>query len=291
MAITAKQVKELRDSSGVGMMDAKKALTETNGDMEAAVDWLRTKGLAKAAKKADRIAAEGLVGVTVENGVGVVVEINSETDFVAKNAEFQEMVRGITAAAVGVSDIDALKAAPLNGKTVQDVVNDKIATIGENMSVRRVASLSGDVVAAYVHNAAADGMGQIGVLVALEGGNADIARQIAMHVAATNPSALSVDDLDQAIVEREKAVLTEQARESGKPEAIIENMIKGRMNKFYEEVTLLKQKFVIDPDVNVETAAKNAGATVTGFVRFGVGDGIEKKVEDFAAEVAKTMGG
>ncbi len=291
MAITAKQVKELRDSSGVGMMDAKKALTETGGDMEAAVDWLRTKGLAKAAKKADRTAAEGLVGVAVSDGTGVLVEVNSETDFVGKNAEFQEMVRGITAAAVGVSDIDALKAAPMNGKTVQDVVNDKIATIGENMSVRRMASLSGDVVAAYVHNAAADGLGQIGVLVALSGGNEDIARQIAMHVAATNPSALSVDDLDQAIVEREKAVLTEQARESGKPEAIIENMIKGRMNKFYEEVVLLKQKFVIDPDVNVETAAKNAGATVTGFVRFGVGDGIEKKVEDFAAEVAKTMGG
>ncbi len=291
MAITAKQVKELRDSSGVGMMDAKKALTETDGDMEAAVDWLRTKGLAKAAKKAGRTAAEGLVGVAVENGVGVVVEVNSETDFVGKNAEFQEMVRGITAAAVGVSDVDALKAAPMNGKTVQDVVNDKIATIGENMSVRRMGRIEGDVVASYVHNAAADGMGQIGVLIALNGGDEDIARQICMHIAATNPSALSVDDLDQTLVEREKAVLTEQARESGKPENIIENMIKGRMNKFYEEVVLEKQKFVIDPDMNVATAAKNAGATIAGFVRFGVGDGIEKKVEDFAAEVAKTMGG
>ncbi len=291
MAITAKQVKELRDSSGVGMMDAKKALTETGGDMEAAVDWLRTKGLAKAAKKADRIAAEGLVGVAVENGVGVVVEINSETDFVGKNAEFQEMVRGITAAAVGVADIDALKAAPMNGKTVQDVVNDKIATIGENMSVRRMGRIEGEIVSSYVHNAAADGMGQIGVLIALNGGDEDIARQICMHIAATNPSALSVDDLDQDLVEREKSVLTEQARESGKPDNIIENMIKGRMNKFYEEVVLEKQKFVIDPDVNVATAAKNAGATIAGFIRFGVGDGIEKKVEDFAAEVAKTMGG
>ncbi len=292
MAITAKQVKELRDSSGVGMMDAKKALTETGGDMEAAVDWLRTKGLAKAAKKADRTAAEGLVGVAVENGVGVVVEVNSETDFVAKNAEFQAMVSGITAAALGVSDIDALKAAAMDGSTVQDIVTAKIATIGENMSVRRMGRIEGGVVAAYVHNAAADGLGLIGALVALDGGTEDLAREIAMHVAATNPSALSVDDLDQSIVEREKAVLTEQARESGKPENIIENMIKGRMNKFYEEVVLLKQKFVVSEEgLTVEKAAKAAGATVTGFVRFGVGDGIEKKVEDFAAEVAKTMGG
>ena len=291
MAITAKQVKELRDSSGVGMMDAKKALTETNGDMEAAVDWLRTKGLAKAAKKSDRTAAEGLVGVAVQGGVGVAVEVNSETDFVAKNAEFQQMVSSITNAALGVSDVEALLTADVNGKPVSEVVTDKIATIGENMSVRRMARLEGDIVASYVHNAAAPNMGQIGVLVALKGGNEEIAKQICMHVAATNPASLNENDLDADMIEREKNILTEQARESGKPENIIENMIKGRMRKFFEEVTLVNQKFVINPDVTVAQAAKEAGAEVTGFVRLAVGEGIEKKVEDFAAEVAKTMGG
>jgi len=291
MAITAKMVKELRDSTAAGMMDAKKALTETNGDMEAAVDWLRTKGLAKAAKKAGRTAAEGLVGVKVEGGKGVAVEVNSETDFVGKNAEFQEMVSSITATALGVADIEALLAADMGGKTVADVVTAKIATIGENMSVRRMAMLEGDVVGSYIHTAAADGMGRIGVLVALKGGDEAIAKQIAMHVAATNPASLSEADLDQAVVDREKAVLTEQARESGKPENIIENMIKGRMKKFYSEVTLVNQAFVINPDVTVGQAAKDAGAEIIGFVRLEVGDGIEKVEEDFAAEVAKTMGG
>ncbi len=291
MVITAKQVKELRDSSGVGMMDAKKALTETNGDMEAAVDWLRTKGLAKAAKKSGRTAAEGLVGVAVSGGVGVAVEVNSETDFVAKNAEFQEMVSGITTAALGVSDVDALQGADMGGKAVSEVVTDKVATIGENMTVRRMARLEGDIIASYVHNAAAPNMGQIGVLVAVKGGDENIAKQICMHVAATNPASLNEDDLDAAMIEREKNILTEQARESGKPENIIENMIKGRMRKFFEEVTLVNQKFVINPDVTVAQAAKEAGAEVTGFVRLAVGEGIEKKVEDFAAEVAKTMGG
>jgi len=291
MAITAKQVKELRDSSGVGMMDAKKALTETNGDMEAAVDWLRTKGLAKAAKKSDRTAAEGLVGVAVSGGVGVAVEVNSETDFVAKNAEFQTMVAGITTAALGVADVEALQAADMGGKPVSEVVTDKIGTIGENMTVRRMARLEGDIIASYVHNAAAPNMGQIGVLVAVKGGNEEIAKQICMHVAATNPASLSENDLDAAMIEREKNILTEQARESGKPENIIENMIKGRMRKFFEEVTLVNQKFVINPDLTVAQAAKEAGAEVTGFVRLAVGEGIEKKVEDFAAEVAKTMGG
>ncbi len=291
MAITAKQVKELRDSSGVGMMDAKKALTATDGDMEAAVDWLRTKGLAKAAKKSGRTAAEGLVGVAVSGNVGVAVEVNSETDFVAKNAEFQGMVAGITKAALGVADVAALQEADMDGKTVSELVGEKIVTIGENMTVRRMARLEGDIIASYVHNAAAPDMGQIGVLVALKGGNEDIAKQICMHVAATNPASLNEDDLDPALVEREKNVLTEQARESGKPENIIENMIKGRMRKFFEEVTLVNQKFVINPDVTVAQAAKEAGAEVTGFVRLAVGEGIEKKVEDFAAEVAKTMGG
>ncbi|HIP24792.1 MAG TPA: elongation factor Ts [Rhodobacteraceae bacterium] len=291
MAITAKQVKELRDSSGVGMMDAKKALTATDGDMEAAVDWLRTKGLAKAAKKSDRTAAEGLVGVAVNGNVAVAVEVNSETDFVAKNAEFQALVAGVTKAALGVSDVEALQNADMDGKTVATVVGEKIVTIGENMTVRRMARLEGDVIATYVHNAAAPDLGLIGVIVALKGGNEDVAKQICMHVAATNPASLNEGDLDAAMVEREKNVLTEQARESGKPENIIENMIKGRMRKFYEEVTLVNQKFVINPDITVAQFAKEAGAEVTGFVRLAVGEGIEKKVEDFAAEVAKTMGG
>ncbi len=292
MAITAALVKELRDSTGAGMMDAKKALTETDGDMEAAVDWLRTKGLAKAAKKSGRTAAEGLVAVAVDGGVGVAVEVNSETDFVAKNADFQKMVGDICKVALGVSDVEALNAADMGGKSVADVVTDKIATIGENMSVRRMARLEGDSVASYVHNAATDGMGQIGVLVAVKGDDKQgIAKQIAMHVAATSPASLNEEDLDPALVEREKNILTEQARESGKPENIIENMIKGRMKKFFSEVTLVNQQFVINPDVTVAQAAKDAGVEVTGFVRLAVGEGIEKEEEDFAAEVAKTMGG
>ena len=290
MAITASLVKELRDTTGAGMMDAKKALTETDGNIDAAVDWLRTKGLAKAAKKAGRTAAEGLVGVTVSGGSAVAVEVNSETDFVGKNAEFQEMVSGITNAALNVSDVEALKLAEMGGKTVSDVVTDKIATIGENMSVRRMAKVEGDVVGSYVHTAAAEGMGKIGVLVALSGGDEVIAKQIAMHVAATNPASLSEDDLDPAVIEREKSVLTEQARESGKPDAVIEKMIIGRIKKFYSEITLINQSFVMNPDITVGQAAKDAGAEILSFVRLEVGDGIEKKEEDFAAEVAKTMG-
>jgi len=291
MAVTAKLVKELRDLSGAGMMDAKKALVEVGGNVEEAMDWLRTKGLAKAAKKAGRTAAEGLVGVSVENGVGVVVEVNSETDFVGKNADFQKMVMSFVKAGVGVDDIDALKAVDLGGSTVEETITAAIATIGENMSVRRMAKLSGDIVASYVHGSVADGLGKIGVLVALKGGDETTAKNIAMHVAATNPASLSEADLDQALVEREKTVLTEQARESGKPEAIIENMIKGRMKKFFSEVTLINQSFVMNPDITVGQAAKDAGAEIVGFVRLEVGEGIEKKVEDFAAEVAKTMGG
>ena len=291
MAITAQMVKELRDSTGAGMMDAKKALTETEGDMEAAVDWLRTKGLAKAAKKSGRIAAEGLVGVSVLGGKGVAVEVNSETDFVTKNGDFQNMVRGITTTALTVGDIDALKAADLNGKSVDTVITEAISVIGENISVRRMATLSGDTVAAYVHNAAADGMGKIGVLVAIKGIDNGIAKQIAMHIAATNPASLSEADLSPELVAREKSILTEQARESGKPEAVIEKMIVGRMAKYFEEVTLLGQKFVMNPDITVEQAAKDAGVEVVGFVRMSVGEGIEKEKEDFAAEVAKTLAG
>ena len=291
MAITAAMVKELRDTSGAGMMDAKKALTETDGDMEAAIDWLRTKGLATAAKKSGRVAAEGLVGVATGDGVAVAVEVNSETDFVARNADFQAMVSSIATAALGVSDVEALREANVGGKSVADFVTDKIATIGENMSVRRMAAVSGESVATYVHNAAATDMGQIGVLVALKGADNGIGKQIAMHIAATSPASLSEADLDQALVEREKSVLTEQARESGKPDAVIEKMIVGRMKKFFEEVTLLNQKFVINPDITVGEAAAEAGVEVLSFVRMAVGEGIEKVEEDFAAEVAKTMGG
>ena len=291
MAITAAMVKELRDTTGAGMMDAKKALIETEGEMEAAIDWLRTKGLAKAAKKSGRTAAEGLVAVAVKDGRGVAVEVNSETDFVGKNADFQKMVGSFATAALGADDLDALNATVVNGKTVETTITDAIAIIGENMALRRMASVEGDAVVAYVHNAAADGMGKIGVLVALKGADNGIGKQIAMHVAAANPASLSEKDLDPSVVEREKSVLTEQARESGKPEAVIEKMIEGRMKKFMAEVTLLGQQFVINPDVTVADAAKEAGVEVVAFVRMEVGEGIEKKVEDFAAEVAKTARG
>ncbi|MCJ1899747.1 translation elongation factor Ts [Paracoccus versutus] len=295
MAITAAMVKDLRETTGAGMMDAKKALTETNGDMEAAVDWLRTKGLAKAAKKSGRVAAEGLVGVAVRAGRGVAVELNSETDFVAKNADFQQLVREITNVALdAATDVEVLKATHLNGRPVEDVLTDAIARIGENMTLRRMHALEGDTIVSYVHNAAAEGMGKIGVLVALKGDAAkaqEIGKQIAMHIAATNPASLSETDLDPSLVEREKSVLTEQARESGKPEAVIEKMIEGRMKKFFEEVTLLGQKFVINPDVTVAQAAQEAGAEVPAYPRAVVGKGKEKKEEDFPAEVAKTRAG
>lgn len=302
MAVTAQMVKELRDSTGAGMMDAKRALTETNGDMEAAVDWLRTKGLAKAAKKADRVAAEGLVGVAVNNGRGVAVEINSETDFVAKNEDFQALVREVTKVALQVGEsVEVVKAAHLNGKTVETVLTEAIARIGENMTLRRLHVLDGDTVVSYVHNAATDGMGKIGVLVALKGA-ADkaqaIGKQFAMHIAATSPLSLSEATLDPAILERELAVQTAKALEENatsakpKPEQVIHNnIIPGRMKKFLAENTLLGQQFVINPDVTVEQAAKEAGVEITGFARLAVGEGIEKKEEDFAAEVAKTLAG
>jgi elongation factor Ts len=291
MAITAAMVKELREMTGAGMMDAKKALTETDGDQEAAIDWLRTKGLAKAAKKSGRTAAEGLVAVNVEGGKGVAVEVNSETDFVGKNADFQTMVSKIAGAAINVADVDALKAADLGGKTVEETVTDAVATIGENMSVRRMATVEGDVVTSYVHNPATDGMGKIGVLVALKGGDEAFGKQVAMHIAAAAPQSLSEADLDPAVVEKERNVQIEIARESGKPEQVIEKMIVGRMKKFLSEVTLLGQDFVINPDLTVEAAAKEAGAEIVGYVRMEVGEGIEKKEEDFAAEVAKAAQG
>lgn len=291
MAITASMVKALRDSTGAGMMDSKKALTETDGDMDAALDWLRTKGLAKAAKKSGRTAAEGLVAVNVVGGKGVAVEVNSETDFVGKNAEFQEMVSSFATAAQGVSDIDALQNAKIDGKAVSEILTDKIAKIGENMSVRRMASLDGDTVVSYVHNAAAPGMGSIGVLVAIKGDDKDgFGNMVAMHIAAASPASLSEADLDPAVVAKEKSVQMDIARESGKPEAVIEKMIVGRMKKYLGEVTLLGQAYVVNPDLTVAAAAKEAGVEITGFVRLEVGEGIEVEAEDFAAEVAKMNG-
>ncbi|MCA3509396.1 MAG: elongation factor Ts, partial [Rhodobacter sp.] len=290
MAITAQMVKELRESTGAGMMDAKRALTETDGNMEAAVDWLRTKGLAKAARKADRVAAEGLVGVAVSNGRGVAVEINSETDFVAKNADFQALVAEVTKVALETGkDIEVLRATHLNGKPVEQVLTEAIARIGENMTLRRMHVLEGDTVVSYVHNAAAEGMGKIGVLVALKG-PADkaqaIGRQFAMHIAASAPLALSEAALDPAVLERELAVQTQKALEENaasakpKPDQVIHNnIIPGRMKKFIAESTLLGQAFVINPDLTVEQAARDAGVEITGYARVLVGEGIEKEKE------------
>ena len=291
MAITAALVKELRDTTGAGMMDAKKALTETDGDMEAAIDWLRTKGLAKAAKKSGRTAAEGLVAVAIDGGKGVAVEVNSETDFVAKNAEFQGMVASFAEKALTVADVDALKTAEINGKAVETILTDKIATIGENMTLRRTVYVEGTSVVSYVHNAAAPGMGKIGVLVALSAENEAFGKQVAMHIAAANPAALGEADLDPAMVEKERQVQIDIARESGKPDAVIEKMIVGRMQKFIAESTLLGQAFVVNPDLTVEAAAKEAGVEITGFARVEVGEGIEKEVSDFAAEVAAAVAG
>ena len=286
MSITAALVKELRDVSGAGMMDAKKALTENNGDMDAAIDWLRTKGLATAAKKSNRTAAEGLVAVDVSDGTGVVIEVNSETDFVAKNQDFQNMVGSFAKCALSVSDIDSLNGTLIADKKVSEILTDKIATVGENMSLRRMAKLSGDTVASYIHNSVAPGMGKIGVLVALKGDNSDFAKQVAMHVAATNPASLSENDLSSDILSREKSILTEQARESGKPEQVIEKMIEGRLKKFLADVTLLGQNFVINPDLTVGKAAAEVGVEILGFLRFEVGEGIEKKQENFADDEA-----
>jgi len=291
MAITAAMVKELREKSGAGMMDAKKALTENNGDMEVSMDWLRTKGLAKAAKKSGRTAAEGLVAVSVADGKGVAVEVNSETDFVGKNADFQGMVAKIATAALGTETVDALVATVVDGKPVSELITDAIATIGENMSLRRMAAVSGDLVVSYVHNAVTDGMGKIGVLVGMSAGNEAFGKQVAMHIAAAHPTALDEASLDLAMVEKEKQIQMDIARESGKPEAVIEKMIIGRMKKFMAESTLMGQAFVVNPDVTVAIAAEEAGVEITSFVRLEVGEGIEKVAEDFAAEVAKTMKG
>ncbi|MBA4798021.1 translation elongation factor Ts [Rhizobium rosettiformans] len=305
--ITAALVKELREKSGAGMMDCKKALTENNGDIEAAIDWLRAKGIAKADKKSGRTAAEGLVGINGAGTSAVVVEVNSETDFVARNDAFQDLVRGVASVAIGTDgSVDAIGAAtyPASGKTVTDTIKDAIAHIGENMTLRRAVKLSVEdgVVATYIHNAVADGLGKLGVLVALKStGNKDvlsaIGRQVAMHIAATNPLAIRAEEVDAAVAERERNVFIEQSRASGKPDAIIEKMVEGRMRKFFEEVALLSQAFVINPDQTVgdaiKAAEKEAGAPieVTGMARLLLGEGIEKEESDFAAEVAAAAKG
>ena len=304
--ITASMVKDLREKTGAGMMDCKQALTENDGDMEKAIDWLRAKGLSKAAKKSSRAAAEGLVGVVTGGNRAALVEVNSETDFVARNEQFQQMVGEIAKLALEAKgDIDALKAAAFPGadKTVEEYVKEMVGTIGENMSVRRTAYLEvpEGVVVSYMHNQAAPGLGKIGVLVALESAGdtarlEELGKKLAMHVAAAAPLALSEDEIPADVAERERAVYMEQARESGKPENIIEKMVEGRMKKFFKESVLMSQIFVMDNETPIEKVVKNAeaeaGAPVklAGFVRMQLGEGVEKKEEDFAAEVAKTAG-
>ena len=305
--ITASLVKDLREKTGVGMMDCKKALTENDGNIEAAIDWLRAKGLSKAAKKSDRIAAEGLVGVTASGKQGAIVEVNAETDFVARNDQFQDMVRTIASLAPeAAGDPAKLLAMTYTGKTytVEAVITESIATIGENMSLRRteVFEVSEGVVADYVHNKVSDGLGKIGVLVGLESsGDAEkllaFGRQIAMHIAAVSPLALTPDELDQEIISKERAIYLEQAQASGKPQEIIEKMVEGRLRKeYFQQVVLLQQTFVIDGKATVDQAVKafekeiGSPVKITKFVRYGLGEGIEKKEEDFAAEVAAAAG-
>lgn len=291
--ITAALVKELREKSGAGMMDCKKALAETDGDIEAAIDWLRKKGLSAAAKKSGRAATEGLVGVAVDGGKGAMVEVNAETDFVARNESFQTFVRTVAELALDADgDMDKIKAAafPDTGRTVEEELTHMIATIGENMSLRRAVAVSGSSVVQYIHNQAVPGLGKIGVLVALESGDDAIGKQVAMHIAATSPQSLAVEDLDPAAVERERNVLIEQAKASGKSEEIAQKMVVGRLRKFYEEVVLLEQTFVVDGESKVGKVLDGAGAKVSSFVRFGLGEGLDKKEDDFAAEVAKMAG-
>jgi elongation factor Ts len=307
MSITASQVKELRGKTGVGMMDAKKALVENDGDMAASVDWLRTKGMASAAKKSGRTAAEGVVAVVTsdDSKSAVVVEINSETDFVARNDKFQDFAKTVATLALGVDSVEALSTATYaGGKSVDETRSDLVATIGENMQLRRMEKLTvaNGHVASYVHNALSAGIGKIGVLVALESEGdqaalASLGKQLAMHVAAANPEFLDIDSVDPEVAAREKAVLMDQAAESGKPVEIIEKMIVGRMRKYFEEICLTEQKFVIDGETKIsdviKAAEKDVGAPIklSGYLRFLLGDGIEKEEEDFAAEVAKTVNG
>jgi len=298
--VTAALVKELRDKTGAGMMDCKRALGETGGDMEAAIDWLRKKGLSAAAKKSGRVAAEGLIGVASAPGVAAMVEVNAETDFVARNDLFQAFVAEVAGLALSVGDdVEALKAATYPGTihSVQDELTRLIATIGENMAIRRVSRLAvaNGTVATYTHNVVRPGLGRIGVLVALEGASEievmeALGRQIGMHVAAARPEALDIAGVDPSALAREKEVLSEQARASGKPDAIIEKMVEGRIRKYYEEVVLLEQVWIHDGESRVRSVLEKAGVRLAGFARFQLGEGIEKKQEDFAAEVAAAAG-
>lgn len=297
-AITASMVKELRDKTGAGMMDCKAALAGNDGNMEAAVDWLRAKGISKASKKADRVAAEGLVGMKVDGAKGALVEVNSETDFVARNETFQEMVRDIAGVALAQGgDISGVLSADFPGgsNTVETHVRDMVGTIGENMTVRRAAgvTMTDGAVIGYLHNSETEGLGKIGVLVGIKGsGDLEaIGKQVAMHIAAMNPLALSSDQLDPEIVERERTVLIEQAKESGKTQEIAEKMVEGRIRKFFEESCLLSQKFVVDPDKTVEQAVKDADGEIAEYARLALGEGIEKQEDDFAAEVAAAASG
>lgn len=302
-AITSALVKQLRERTGAGMMDCKRALEETDGDIEAATDWLRKKGLAAAAKKAGRVTADGLIGLSIEGSAGALVEVNSETDFVARNETFQALVREIAALAIGArGDLEALERTviPRTGRTVAEEITQAIAVIGENLTLRRTAFVEVDqgVISGYMHNQLAPGLGKIGVLIGLESAGdgeklAELGKQLAMHVAATNPQALDIASLDPKLVERERAIFADQARQSGKPENIIEKMTEGRVRKFYEEAVLLEQAFVIDTDRRikqvVEATAKELGTAVriAAFVRMALGEGIEKGPDDLAAEVAK----
>ncbi|WP_284943867.1 translation elongation factor Ts [Acidisoma cladoniae] len=298
--ITAALVKDLREKSGAGMMDCKKALTESGGDLDGAIDWLRKKGLSAAAKKSGRVAAEGLIGVASRPNVAAMVEINAETDFVARNETFQDFVTTVATIALDVGeDVEAIKAAsfPGTGHSVAEQLTQMVATIGEHMTIRRVRVLkvSSGTVATYVHNALKPGLGKIGVLVALEAPSElaaleQLGRQVGMHVAATRPDALDVDAVDPQALARERDVLSEQARASGKPEAIIEKMVEGRIRKYYEEVVLLEQVWVHDGESRVRAVVAKSGAKLVGFDRFHLGEGIEKQVTDFAAEVAATAG-
>ncbi|MCA6109128.1 translation elongation factor Ts [Bradyrhizobium cenepequi] len=302
--ITAAMVKDLRESTGAGMMDCKAALTETAGDMQAAQDWLRKKGLSKAAKKAGRVAAEGLIGALTKDTKGVVVEVNSETDFVARNDQFQGLVKMIAQVALEVgADVEKIKAAKVGAVTVEAAINDAIATIGENMTLRRAAALEvgKGVVSSYIHNAVTEGAGKMGVIVALESaGKADelavLGRQLAMHVAAANPQAIDPAGLDPDLVRREKDVLADKYRQQGKPENVIEKIVESGLKTFYKEVCLLEQAFIHDSGKSVAQALKEAEGKiggpvkVTGFVRYALGEGIEKQESDFAAEVAAASG-
>jgi len=301
--ISAASVKALREKTGAGMMDCKKALLETNGDFESAIDWLRKKGLSSAAKKADRIAAEGLTAISIGDRVGAIIEVNSETDFVARNDKFQSLVKSISDLALKYSDIELLKLAIMtNGKSVSDEIMENIATIGENLSLRRISTIfvTEGVVGYYVHNAVADGLGKIGVIIGLESKAdksklTDLGKKLSMHIAASKPQSLDIASIDQAIIQREREIFFEQSRASGKPDNIIEKMVEGRIRKFYEEAVLLEQIFVMDGKLKISEVIENESKAlgepikITSFVRYEIGEGIEQEVKNFADEVASVM--